>query len=291
LRRLNVCDINVDVVIGALHPRRSEIEALCSACGFALHVQTVRMAELMLAADLAIGAGGTASWERCCLGLPCLTISVAYNQDQVVRDTALAGALYAPVELSGDPEGLARHLRTIIENPLLLAALSRNAVKLVDGRGAARVIRAMGVLGVTVRPAIAADSPQLFEWRNHPSIRQVSRSTGLIDWTTHSLWLESTLANPDRAMLIGERDGRPIGVVRFDITAAAAEVSIYLIPGFEGCGLGADLLLAAENWLARSRPDVRSLRGEVLGGNAPSHSLFVSAGYQTRSVSYSKRTN
>jgi UDP-2,4-diacetamido-2,4,6-trideoxy-beta-L-altropyranose hydrolase len=291
LRRLDLRDIHVDVVIGAQHPRRSEIEALCAACGFALYVQTLRMAELMLAADLAMGAGGTASWERCCVGLPCLTISVASNQDQVVRDAAIAGALYAPGELSGSPDALARHLRAIIENHLLLASLSRNAMKLADGRGAARVVRAMGIFEVTVRPAIDADSRQLFEWRNHPSIRQVSRSTDVIDWTTHSLWFEAVLANPDRALLIGERDGHTVGVVRFEIAATQAEVSIYMVPGREGDRLGADLLLAAEEWLARSRPDVRSLLAEVLGGNVLSHSLFVTAGYQTGSVSYRKRVN
>ncbi|MDO6528295.1 DUF354 domain-containing protein, partial [Motilimonas sp. 1_MG-2023] len=37
------------------------------------------MASLMLNADLAIGACGTSSWERACLGLPCLSFVSAFN--------------------------------------------------------------------------------------------------------------------------------------------------------------------------------------------------------------------
>lgn len=51
-------DLHVDVVIGAQHPCREQIETESAQYGFTCHVQTARMAELMAAADLAIGAGG-----------------------------------------------------------------------------------------------------------------------------------------------------------------------------------------------------------------------------------------
>ncbi len=89
-------DIQVDVVIGTHHPAREAIEDVCLQHGFICHVQTSRMAELTAAADLAIGAGGTAMWERCSLGLPSLTLSVAENQRQLVDDAALGGLVYAP---------------------------------------------------------------------------------------------------------------------------------------------------------------------------------------------------
>ena len=44
------------------------------------------LAPLMLQADLAIGASGTTSWERCCLGLPSLVISVADNQKPIAAE-------------------------------------------------------------------------------------------------------------------------------------------------------------------------------------------------------------
>ncbi|MDO8208674.1 MAG: UDP-2,4-diacetamido-2,4,6-trideoxy-beta-L-altropyranose hydrolase, partial [Gallionella sp.] len=80
LSEIDVSGFHIDVVIGAQHPRLAEIEGMCAANGFVCHVQTNRMAELMAAADLAIGAGGSATWERCCLGLPALAFCTADNQ-------------------------------------------------------------------------------------------------------------------------------------------------------------------------------------------------------------------
>jgi UDP-2,4-diacetamido-2,4,6-trideoxy-beta-L-altropyranose hydrolase len=87
----------VDVVVGESHPRREEIAAQSERHGFACHVQTPRMAELIAAADLAIGAGGTAVWERCCLGLPAL-VSCALRTIKAIKSPRppSAGLLYAP---------------------------------------------------------------------------------------------------------------------------------------------------------------------------------------------------
>ena len=61
LSGLVIKGVEVDVVIGAQHPLRTEIEQACATHGYVCHVQTSRMAELMAAADFAIGAGGSAT--------------------------------------------------------------------------------------------------------------------------------------------------------------------------------------------------------------------------------------
>lgn len=289
LTRLGRKDLSVDVIIGALHWHRDELEASCKANGYTLYVQTDRMAELMAAADLGIGAGGSASWERCCVGLPCLTLAVADNQRRLVRDAARVGVLYAPAI---DPIGastLAPHLQALMENPFLLAGISQKGMDLVDGEGARRVLREMGVLDVTVRPAQRRDAEDLFVWRNDVSVRRVSRSSDPIDWPTHQAWLDSVLADPERLLLIGECNGQAVGVVRFDVSAGAAEVAIYLVPGKTGQGVGPHLLAAAEAWLAKHRQDVRQLTADVRDDNLPSHSLFRGAGYRPYVTSYAKR--
>src|SRR3546814_20305276 len=45
-----------------------------------LHRQVPYMAELVARADVGIGAGGAAMWERCYLGLPTITVKCADNQ-------------------------------------------------------------------------------------------------------------------------------------------------------------------------------------------------------------------
>ena len=86
-RMLSAClsldrsDINIDVVIpfgsnceGAIRERAS------GHANVHLYRDLPTLAPLMAQADLAIGAAGTTSWERLCLGLPTLVITVAEHQ-------------------------------------------------------------------------------------------------------------------------------------------------------------------------------------------------------------------
>lgn len=289
LAGLGARDLHVDVVIGAQHPSREQIEAACAGHGFSCHVQTDRIAQLMAAADLAIGAGGTATWERCCMGLPTLTICAADNQSRLIADAASEGLLYAP-DLKGELMSvIQRHVSALMENGCLRHFISRNAMQAVDGSGVLRVIGQMGCSGIEIRAARKDDSQNLFEWRNHPAVRAVSRSAELISWEDHQKWLASVLGASDRLLLIGQREGLPLGVVRFDIHGDEAEVSIYIVPGVKRSGQGRDLLQSAERWFAANRPEVGKIRAQVLGGNEPSRGLFLGAGYRVESACYSKR--
>ena len=284
-------DLHVDVVIGAQHPHREQIESACADHDFAWHVQTNRMAELMASADLAVGAGGSASWERCCLGLPALTFSTADNQRRLVEEAALRGLLYSPLSRSGIAPSIELHLKALLDNPCLLQMISRRGLEAVDGLGVQRVLRAIGSRSIAIREATQADSENLFIWRNHSSIRAVSRNADPIEKSIHEAWLSAVLSDPGRALLIGECQGEAIGVVRFDVRVDEAEVSMYLVPGHQGEGFGSELLLVAEQWLAEYRSDVLSIKAEVRGSNQPSHRLFHTCEYQTRSALYTKKVH
>lgn len=289
LANLGIVGLHVDVVIGSQHPQREQIELVCAENQFDCHVQSSRMAELMAAADLAIGAGGSATWERCCMGLPTIAMCTAENQVRQIADAASEGWLYAP-EIGGDlTDTIGRHFCALFENSNFRLFISRNAMQAVDGRGVMRVIAIMDCSGIKIRVAVQEDSKDLFEWRNHPTVRAVSRNAEMIDWESHQGWFGSALNNPDRVLLIGQRDGLPVGVVRFDLQGDEAEVSIYLVPGIQRAGQGGYLLRSAERWFAANRPEVQKLRAHVLGGNERSIRLFVGAGYKVESTSYSKR--
>ena len=78
---LNRPDIDVDVVISGSSPYASEIRALVAGrTNIHLHSNLPTLAPLMTRADLAIGAAGITSWERLCLGLPALVVTLAENQ-------------------------------------------------------------------------------------------------------------------------------------------------------------------------------------------------------------------
>ena len=146
LDEATVRGMNVDVVIGAEHPNRKQIQAACSERRFECHVQSHRMAELMAAADLALGAGGSATWERCCLGLPTLIVTLAENQTAIARSLDLAGAgVYIGSYKTADVGVIRRSLLELFEHPNRLKALSEKAYSLVDGLGAFRVCEELGI--------------------------------------------------------------------------------------------------------------------------------------------------
>lgn len=143
LTDLHAPDLQVDVVIGVQHPARAQIEAACTSRGYRCHVQTPDIAHLMAQADLAVGAGGTATWERCCLGLPTLTLCIAANQRKLIDDAARANLICAPT-MSGDLKASMRHdLQILIDNPRLRTLISRQGLNAVDGHGVSRIVRIM----------------------------------------------------------------------------------------------------------------------------------------------------
>ncbi|RYG08782.1 MAG: GNAT family N-acetyltransferase, partial [Burkholderiales bacterium] len=289
LSEIDLPDLAVDVVIGAGHPKRDELSQLCASMpSVTLHIQTSDMAGLLTRTDLAVGAGGSATWERCALGVPTLALCVADNQRELLHEAGRGGIVYAPDIAPTDSVALAVHLRALIGNAGLRHLLSRNGMDLIDGQGARRVAAVMQSGGITMRQATRADSRNLHAWRNSPEVRGVSNDTGEIAFPDHERWLEGVLASGSRILLIGEHDGVAIGVVRFDIIDTAALVSIYLVPGQIGQGQGQNLLASAEAWLRANHPGTSTLNAQVRAGNIASQRLFERSGYHLESTHYCK---
>lgn len=280
----------LDVVVGLTHPALARIQLFCAARpGRRCHVQTTAMASLLARCDAAVGAGGGASWERCCLGVPTLALALAANQAAVLAEAAAAGLVLLPDGGLPDAGLLAVHLEAFLHNGALRQRLSAAGLAAVDGRGTARVAAAMLGAGIGVRPALPQDSGRVHAWRNAPAVRAASRNDAEIPLAEHQRWFDGVLAAPQRVLLIGEDARGAVGVVRFDLEGQEAEVSIYLAADRHGQGLGPALLRAAEVWLARQRPEVATVRAEVLAGNQASVVLFEEAGYLPASHRYRKR--
>jgi UDP-2,4-diacetamido-2,4,6-trideoxy-beta-L-altropyranose hydrolase len=143
LSQARLPEMIVDVVIGEGNPHRAAVEAACARLPKAeLHVQTLRMAELMSAADLAICAGGSVTWERCVLGLPGLVVITADNQEAAANGVAAAGGhrlLGWHHELT--PEHYAHGIRALASADL--RGMSVAAAGICDGLGVGRVADAL----------------------------------------------------------------------------------------------------------------------------------------------------
>ncbi len=135
----------VDIVIGSQHPNREQILQACINHDFICHIQTTLMPELMAAADLAIGAGGSASWERCCLGLPALLVAVSENQINIAKSLDSIGACYYLGQKDAVNSNSIQHtVNELLVAPDEALSISRQAFSLVDGLGVNRVSEGLG---------------------------------------------------------------------------------------------------------------------------------------------------
>jgi UDP-2,4-diacetamido-2,4,6-trideoxy-beta-L-altropyranose hydrolase len=98
------------------------------------------LAALMAECDLAIGAAGSTAWERCCLGVPTLTVVLAENQRAGAQALEAAGACFTlgeGVRLCQDIEAKLRQ----VSAPGVLERMRRASAKITDGAGTARVVQ------------------------------------------------------------------------------------------------------------------------------------------------------
>jgi UDP-2,4-diacetamido-2,4,6-trideoxy-beta-L-altropyranose hydrolase len=134
-------DVRTDVVLGAGSPHEAEVRKIAAAItGCSIHIQTNAMATLMTEADLMIGAPGSSTWERCCLGLPSVLIGFAANQLELGRQIASRKAAIFLGEADAiEQRNLPRILRKLATKPELLQRMSQRATRVTDGSGGTRV--------------------------------------------------------------------------------------------------------------------------------------------------------
>ncbi|KTG16106.1 MULTISPECIES: UDP-2,4-diacetamido-2,4,6-trideoxy-beta-L-altropyranose hydrolase [unclassified Guyparkeria] len=132
-------DLQIDVVMGGNAPwlRQVQDQAAAMPRPTRVMVDIPDMAQRMAEADFAIGAAGSTSWERCCLGLPAVMVVLAENQRGIAAALAVADACIC----LDDADGLAELPERWNEwtRPGTLRAMSRASASITDGQGAARV--------------------------------------------------------------------------------------------------------------------------------------------------------
>jgi len=108
-----------------------------------LHVEATDVVELMQGADLAVGGGGGATWERCCLGLPSIAVIVAENQRPAISALAADGVLVAVDMARPDWEGALKAAVERLRPPAVRSELQARSLAVCDGRGAERAAAAL----------------------------------------------------------------------------------------------------------------------------------------------------
>lgn len=96
---------------------------------------------------------------------------------------------------------------------------------------------------VRLRPATAADSARMLDWRNQPEVARWMYSDHLITPDEHARFMAQALTDPTRRYWIVELDGAPVGLAGLvDISTQNRKATLvhYLAdPITRGRGLGA----------------------------------------------------
>lgn len=133
LMLLQLNEIEVDVVVGMTNPNKDSIKVHCDqSTALNFYCQVSNMAELISKADLAIGAGGGAMWERCYLGLPTITVVFAKNQERTTEDVSKTGAIkYLGWSDKIEVADYAESIRYFISHPEYVKQMSNLALSIV----------------------------------------------------------------------------------------------------------------------------------------------------------------
>ncbi|MCD1636357.1 UDP-2,4-diacetamido-2,4,6-trideoxy-beta-L-altropyranose hydrolase [Martelella mediterranea] len=137
-------DLRITVVMGARAPALDHVRALARDMPRPTEIaaDVTDMAARMASADLAIGAAGSTTWERCALGLPTIIVEIADNQAGIARALSDAGAALYPGPLNV-PEFAQNLQAALAAAPSQLGKMSDRAADICDGNGAARVVAAL----------------------------------------------------------------------------------------------------------------------------------------------------
>ncbi|KJS50145.1 MAG: hypothetical protein VR66_04530 [Peptococcaceae bacterium BRH_c23] len=133
--------IEIHVVTGQSNPNKDRIKDICtSRRNLYYHCQVSNIAELMNNADLAFGAGGATTWERCFLGLPSVVTVTAENQMETTQAVSELGAIwnlgwYEKVNVNA----LVKVAERFLMEPNKLEGMQKKALDLVGVRGSSGI--------------------------------------------------------------------------------------------------------------------------------------------------------
>lgn len=147
LKALTAChlpaDLRITVVMGSHAPCLAEVQQQSAQMPRPTQVlvDVNAMAQLMLNSDLCIGAAGSTSWERCCLGLPTLLLVLAHNQLPVAQALEKAGAALVVGNAQNVSQVFEKQMQS--EASVQLKSLALAAATVSDGLGVQRIVEAM----------------------------------------------------------------------------------------------------------------------------------------------------
>jgi UDP-2,4-diacetamido-2,4,6-trideoxy-beta-L-altropyranose hydrolase len=275
-------ELNITIVMGIHSPHLESIKIKASELSqnTKLLVDVQNMAEIMADADIAIGASGSTTWERCCLGLPSIQIAISKNQKHLAQMLADKNVIRLVKEI--------KEIINLLESaPTWMNNTGSLAAEICDGAGSNRVFNKMTNRGVTLKDfgeIILCNYTNLnrndislaLEMRNHEKIRAWMYHQNLILKDEHL----NFIANLETRYFLVKQKDAVIGSINFSKIryGSSVDFGIYINPFIKTKGLGILLESAASDY-AFNELDVEKINLEVFEHNKKAINFYKRCGF------------
>jgi UDP-2,4-diacetamido-2,4,6-trideoxy-beta-L-altropyranose hydrolase len=227
-------------------------------------------------ADLVIGAGGGTSWERCCLGLPTVVLTIADNQTEIAK---ILNEKEAGISVATEQDDIAAAVEKLLTDSALFSKMSKNAASLCDGKGVSRIINSILGSSLYVRDANIDDARFIYAARYAADASRFYRNKEMPTFDAHVAWLDKAFQSEDILLSCVSLSGLDVAHVKLDKNSpTSGEIGICLAEDWRGRGLGQVILEAANRYF--SDLGIFEIHAEVHEGNSASANIFERAGYK-----------
>ena len=279
-------ELNITIVMGIHSPHLESIKIKASELSqnTKLLVDVQNMAEIMADADIAIGASGSTTWERCCLGLPSIQIAISKNQKHLAQMLADKNVIRLVKEI--------KEIINLLESaPTWMNNTGSLAAEICDGAGSNRVFNKMTNRGVTLKDfgeIILCNYTNLnrndislaLEMRNHEKIRAWMYHQNLILKDEHLNFIANLETDTEKRYFLVKQKDAVIGSINFSKIryGSSVDFGIYINPFIKTKGLGILLESAASDY-AFNELDVEKINLEVFEHNKKAINFYKRCGF------------
>ncbi|MGI9350804.1 MAG: UDP-2,4-diacetamido-2,4,6-trideoxy-beta-L-altropyranose hydrolase [Rhizobiaceae bacterium] len=235
------------------------------------------MAILIAKSDLMICAAGGTSWERCCLGIPAVVLSVAENQESNAQAIEKKGAGIC-VEIN--QKAILGAIKQLLNDSVFYSNVARNAWELCDGKGASRLATELLAQSMEIVPVTENDAQFVYDARYSGGVERFYKNPVKPEFEDHVAWLSKAILSDVYHLQIVKNGNVQIAHARLDVDpndVQRAEIGIAIAPEFRGKGLSLAVLTATIDYNASN--GIKIIDAEVHRDNKASLKLFEKAGF------------
>jgi UDP-2,4-diacetamido-2,4,6-trideoxy-beta-L-altropyranose hydrolase/UDP-4-amino-4,6-dideoxy-N-acetyl-beta-L-altrosamine N-acetyltransferase len=280
-------DVNITIVMGGTAPHLESVKSKAIMLPYKTEVKVDEghMAEIMANSDIAIGAAGSTTWERCCLGLPTIQIVIAKNQQFLAETLACRNVVKLAKEV--------KEASCLLENSSKwMKALGNSALGICDGMGTYKVFNKMTDRKIFLEEFGEVDlcnyvnlnendKLQVLNMRNHPQIKKWMYSRNSISEENHFGFIKNLEIDIERRYFLVKQKDNIIGSINFSKINFENSVylGIYTNPFLQSKGAGKILESAASQY-AFIELDVEKIKLEVFPGNEKAINFYNKCGFE-----------